>query len=114
MGKGGEERLARITLRRTSPPPPGSPRLDCGAVFETLVVLLIAAAIVTLIIKRRGRSGVAGLSKRSAYIRLLKQAGGDDELADRLVEAERARNPYATNNRLAELALARWMKDRRN
>lgn len=66
------------------PSPPQSLRLDSAAVFETLVVLLIAAAIVTLIIKRRGRSGVA-VSKRSAYIRLLKQAGGDDELGDRIL-----------------------------
>lgn len=82
--------------------------------FETLVVLLILAALVTLFVKRRGRHVAFVPKKSSSYFQLMKQAGGDDELVDRLIEAERQRSPYATNARLAELALARWKKDLRN
>ena len=81
--------------------------------FELVVVVLIIAAVFALLAKRSGRAR-SGSSKSSAYVKLLKQAGGDDELADRLIDAERGRNPGASRERLAQLALARWAKDRRN
>ena len=78
--------------------------------FEILIVVLVVAGIV-VIVQRKVRSRPAA-PKRNAYVQLLRHTGGDDELADRLVEAERKRNPYAPEERLAELALARWKKDR--
>ena len=79
--------------------------------FEILIVVLVVAGVVVIAQRKLARRAPLP-RKRDAYIRLLKQTGGDDELADRLVEAERKRNPYAPEERLAELALARWMKDR--
>ncbi|MFL5322370.1 MAG: hypothetical protein ACJ790_22115 [Myxococcaceae bacterium] len=71
-----------------------------------LVVALFALAALLRKSLRRGGGG------RSAYLQLIKLADGDDELADRLIDAERKRNPGASRERLAQLALKRWEKDR--
>jgi hypothetical protein len=48
------------------------------------------------------------------YENLLRKAGGDDEVVERLVEYERSLQPEATRTTLLEKAIQRWERDNRS
>lgn len=75
------------------------------AILAVIVVVLFGVGFLL----RLGRGSV----RRSWYAELLKLTRGDDEMAERLMSKERARNPKASRERLAQLAVARWKKDLR-
>lgn len=53
-------------------------------------------------------------SSRQAYRQLLRRAGGDRALADRLITYEQHRTPTATRLQLIQAAIFRWDRDRRS
>ena len=52
-------------------------------------------------------------SEDSLYQTLLAKARNDTELADRLIEFERKRTPYASREELIRSAIVRWERDNR-
>ncbi len=47
------------------------------------------------------------------YQNLLRKTQGDEKLAERLIQYEQRRNPYATREELIANAIARWERDNR-
>jgi hypothetical protein len=52
-------------------------------------------------------------SHDALYQELLRKAGGNQALVDRLIEFERKRMPDASREELARSAIERWERDRR-
>jgi hypothetical protein len=68
----------------------------------------------------RGRLGSLEIFSRlhpansgALYQELLRKAGGNQALADRLIEFERRRTPNASQEELVRSAIERWERDRR-
>jgi predicted RNA-binding Zn-ribbon protein involved in translation (DUF1610 family) len=79
-----------------------------------LVGLLPVLVLVGLAYFAMTRLGIVDrFQENQAYTRLLQQARGDRDLAERLIAYERNRRPDATRLQHIEDAISRWQRDRR-
>ena len=84
-----------------------------GAFWMAILVPLIAGSLrLGVWLHARWRNRPSGL-ERQAYQQLLRQAGGDRALAERLITYEQQRNPTAPRLHLIQNAIQRWDRDRR-
>ncbi|UBF23631.1 hypothetical protein K9N68_17800 [Kovacikia minuta CCNUW1] len=84
-----------------------------GFIWSLYVVPVIALiGGIAYFLNRRSSSSDRGMEKQ-LYRQLLNRAGGDNNLADRLVELERQRNPGSNRLQLLQNAIYRWDRDRR-
>ena len=74
-------------------------------------VALLAVGIVFYLFRVLPRGGRGG--ERALYRELLQRARGDEDLAERLIEYERQRNPGAGRRKLLQDAIDRWEVDHR-
>ena len=78
------------------------------------LVLGVALGVGATIMQGRAGSIAGGrrTTRRGAYRELLAKAGNDQSLVDRLIAFEQKRNPNGTQQKWAEDALERWLRDR--
>ena len=73
----------------------------------------LAAAVLLLILVKIISGRTKAARGPDGYARLLSRAGGDKELAGRLINFEKQRNPFRTRKQLLADALERLEKDNR-
>lgn len=86
--------------------------MTAGLVWAALLVPLVIGGIrLVLWLAKRWNQTDAGLES-SAYQQLVRRAGGNRAMADRLIALEKQRSPKATRLQLIQDALYRWDRDR--
>lgn len=84
-----------------------------GFTMSLYVIPLIALIVGIAYYIAQKYSGTRWSQAERLYRKLLWQTGGDKNLAERLIQFERERNPNADRFQLVQNALSRWQRDRR-